>query len=404
MKKECRPIVIVCAGAACAPLWPAAAHAGTTIQAFADAQYQYNSNVFDLAPGAPVEGTGDLRHSDSYYAYGGIFNIDDKMSLQELKLNATFTQFDYDHFTQLTHTEYRFDGLWKWRLGARLAGQLEVLRTRAMVPFTQLLQTQISVGVQQRELASITYRVLQHWTIEGSGYTSQQQQPLAGAPDLQLNENEVAAGLRYLGGRALTVGLFASYQHGDYSHTNGTVIDPSYGQTTEAVTVSYSTSDRSTINGQAGYTHRISSDNLDTTSGITGSLTWIEKLTGKTTINLGIARNINSYLTTNGSELDTTATLQVTWHPTYRLSVAAGYTYTYSQYPEQGTPPDTNRLDHLQYTTLNIDYEFRSWLGIKPYAAIATRSSNVSSVNFNSTVYGIQVVAGWQNSPMKIFE
>ncbi len=368
----------------------------TYLKATGSGSYQYDSNVFDVPGGQPVPGTRDFRHEDSYYTYGGEFDVDHSWSQQDWYAAVIDTEYKYDHFTQLTHNEYRLKGGWKWRLGPRLNGTLEVARDHVMVPFTQVEQSQIVTNTDQREAGSIDYRLAQYWSIEGSGFTHSELEPLADAPQLRLKESQGAATLRYFGSAAVTWGISASYLHGAYSNASDFAVSPSYDQKNAAVLVDYAYSGRTTLDAIAGYSKRDSAAQNNTTAGFTAHLAFTDHLTGKTSLVVALDRTINSYLTNAGSEFDNSASLKINWQATYKLGIAAGYVWTYSEFPHQGIVPGTNRLDHLQYPSLYVDYEWRPWLALKPYANIQTRSSDYPGFSFNATSYGILLVYQWQ--------
>jgi hypothetical protein len=421
-------------------LTPATALAQLSVKASATGQYQYNTNVYDLQAGFPLPGTSDYQRADSYYAYGGELDLIDQISQQNLYVTAAGTQFDYDRFTQLTHDEYRFDGGWNWKLGSDFSGTLDVTRTRTMVAFTEIVQLLLAIQTEQRETAKASFQFLPNWRLDANGFTRNLQEPLPGAPDLQLTESGAGAGLNYGGTVGLTSGLSIGLAHGDYANTNG-VLAPVYDQKTAAFVLTYTPSAApgpvgpnggapvgpggqpvgpggaplvpggqyvgpngalvaggpSTFDGAVGYTQRTSPTGIDNLSGLTGHLEYTDQLTGKTSAQLALSRIINSYLTNAGSEIDSSLAAKVLWQMSYKIGLTAAYSWTYRDLPDQGFIPGTNRGDHLQFASLIIDYEALRWLAIKPYANIQTRSSNYYGGNFNATVYGASLIIQWQN-------
>ena len=81
-----------------------------------------------------------------------------------------------------------------------------------------------------------------------------------------------------------------------------------------------------------GYTNRVDPTNSGL-SGVTGSLTYQHMVSAKTTVNLGVNRTLQSYITTGGNEIDTTASTAVSYQATYKIGIRAGYAYTDSKYP-----------------------------------------------------------------------
>lgn len=419
-----------CSSAGAVLLWasaalPGIARAELVTQIAGVGTWQYNSNVYDVQAGFPIPGTclsvpfhpsilacpsSAYRYGDSYYSYGAQATLNETYSQQTWFLSGSLTRFDYDRFTQLTHNEYRLDGGWNWRLGDNWDGRLEVLRTRTMVAFTEIVQLELAVAIEQREAASIGYQFTPDWRVEASGFTHKVGEPLLGEPNLQLSESSGTVDAKYGGPSALVGGVAVSYSHGSYTGVTavpGAIPFFAYDQTTAGLTASYRPSTTtaallsgvSTFDGAVGWSQRTSPSNQSNLTGITGHLDYTNQVTGKTSVTLALDRAINSYLTNAASEIDSTAALRATWQATYRIAVAPAYSWIYRFLPLQGSTPGTNRGDHLQFASLAVNWVPRPWLTIKPYANYQTRKTNFYGGNFNATVYGVSVTVAWQHPP-----
>jgi hypothetical protein len=362
--------------------------------ATATAKYEYNSNVFDLSAGSVAVGVANSRRADWYQAYGASVEAIDTWDQDKLYATLNGKEFRYGYFTELNHTEYAFDGGLIWKAGKDLDGKLDVTRSRSMAPFTILLQTQISLTTDQKETAQIGWQFIPDWRVQGVGNYHTVDQPLVGSPDLKLAENSGQLTLQYLGRAGLVAGISGTYANGHYtgSLTNA---NPDYRQETLEFDANYQATGSSSFTGQAGYTRRTSPASVDNSSGPTGQLTYKNQLTPKTSVNVSVQHNIVSYITNSGSEVDTSVATGVTWQATYKLGVNANYTYTRSLLPSQGNTSGTNRVDHLQFANLKIDYQPLRWLWIQPYVNVQTRSSNFTGAAFNASVYGVSFDVLW---------
>jgi hypothetical protein len=377
---------------------PADAWAQFAGQASATGQFESDSNVFSLDSGASQISTNGSAPSDTFFAYGAKLDGKYLWGLQSFSASFGANEYKYQRFTELDHDAYSFDGGWKWKANSILDGSLDVARQRSMVQFQDLRidQTSLSVQTVQRESGLFNLKATSHWQIQGSAYTSQLEQPNQGAPDLKLTESGTTAGLRYVGFTGFTSGVTAGYITGSYqgavtTGTTGTSINPTYHQYNEGLTATYQ-SVRSTFDGQIGYSRRSSSAGTDETGGLTGALSFTEKLSSKTSFRLNLSRAIENYIANSGSEIDTSAGGNVSWQATYKLGVSLGYSYTHASFPAQGTDPSvSDRVDHAQNATFSLNYEPRRWLLIKPYANYSTRSSNVLGGDYNATSFGVSV-------------
>jgi hypothetical protein len=380
--------------------WPA--KAAVEVAASATAQYESNSNVYDIQSGFPVPGTTDFRRSDTLFTYGAELDLNYLIDRQKLFATLNTTEFHYDHFTVLDHNEYNVDAGWNWKLGKETDGTLEVTRNRTMVAFTNVTVAEFVLQTEQRESARIGFQFLPDWRIEGSGYYRTVDQSFVDQSGLNLKEDNVQAALKYVGIAGLTSGLSAGYTNGDYTGANA-LFNPSYRQTSVSLVANYVPTGRSTISGSLGYSDRTSVSTLNSISGITGEIDYSNRLTGKTTVQVQLSRVINSYLANVSSEIDTIAALNLYWQVTYKFGLAGGYSWTYRELPEQGNDPiNSNRIDRYQYASLKADYEPLRWLSIRPYVNLQTRSSNFIGGNFNSTVYGLYFTVQWQNFGKKM--
>jgi hypothetical protein len=359
-------------------------------------QYEHDSNVFDLPTGYTAPGLSSSERADSYYTYGAKGDLKYLWSQQSFNLALSGTEYRYDRFSQLNHSEYAFNGGWDFKFGSDWDGNVNVSRNRSMVPFSEVYQSAIALQTEQRESADIGFHFAPDWRIEASGYSRALDEPLVGAPNLELKEYDGKAVLQFVGVSHLTAGAGVDYLSGEYSGTGtitgaNAILDPDYRQITESVVAKYVPSDISSIDASFGYSKRSSTDALNSVSGATGSLTYHRALTGKTSVALTVSRAIIAYIADNGSEIDSTADARVVWQATYKTGVSLGYTYTYRNLPGQGALPGDTRIDHVELATLNIDYEPFRWLSVKPYANVQTRRSDVVFGSYNATVYGINV-------------
>ena len=381
------------------------AHAQVAATVSATGQYQYNSNIFALQRGF-LPAPGYYSDAASYYAYGAGLNLSDQISLQNIYLRGTDTEYKYDHFG-LSHNEYALDAGWLWKVGDDLNGNFDISRAHTMVPFQELttLTTaalQLYTSTDQRETATVDYQFNSRWGLDGTAFTDRDEEPLLGEPDLVLSDSGAGLALRVGGNGELKGSLAANYQHGDY--TNAILyLSPAYNQWDWNVGIAYQPVPQGSptvVDFAIGETTRSSAFNYDSTSAWTGHLNFTRVLTGKTTVKLGLLRDVSSYLATASSATDTAATLSATWQATFKTGFGLGYTVDYSLYPgyvlQPGGPPRA-RGDHYQYATFTVTYATTRWLTIMPYFNFQTRRSNLYGANFNATQYGVAVTLAWQN-------
>jgi hypothetical protein len=219
--------------------------------------------------------------------------------------------------------------------------------------------------------------------------------PLQLYPDYAEHETGAHLGISYLGVANLSYGVAYDHINGNFSYAPD--VGP-YTQSSGSLKVNYVLSGLDSLNGALGYSRRDQTvgNQIGTTNGslsaVTGSLGYARQLTGKTSFWFQAVRAINSYAAAGGAEVDTSASMGVSWQATYRLNVSASGGYTRSTFAGQVIPGSTatGRYDHSPSETLNVTYDALRHLRIKAYFQRQSRSSNYELYSFGDTFVGIQ--------------
>jgi hypothetical protein len=379
---------------------PMAAFAQFQASPYAGETYEYNTNIFYLPSSqpAPVGNSGPTFADSSLRSFAG---IDAAYLWDQQKFYAIgeVRRFDYDHFSYLDHNEELGIGGLTWKLARILDGNAEYRYERSMVPFTQLVDTtELVLQSETIVKASANVQVTPDWQWQNVAKYRDLESPRSGAPDLTLREDSLREAMHYVGVANLSAGLDLEYLAGKFTNYPN-ALTPTYYQTTAQLAATYGVSGVSNFNGALGYTRR-SDPGSANLSGVTGELGYRRNLTAKTSVNFELNRSVNSYVTTGGGETDTTAGLSASWNATYKIFVNVGYRWTYSKYLDSAIPPSTSdRIDHNQTATLDVDYNVLRWLAIRAYCHYAVRDSNQSLFSFSSTSYGLQFLARVFQSP-----
>ena len=390
----CAPAgLLVCVGFAGLAL-PGQAHAQLAGSASATAQYESNSNLFAQQFGTTQPASGNHQGSTTDFSYGALFSGTYSVGKQQFYASANAHKFDYEQFSDLDHTEYGFNAGLRWQLTEILNGDVEVSRTRSMVPFLDLTGSSVlplSLFTAQKESFQLGLKLGPEWKLDGSAYTTEGAQPEPGAPDQQLTETGGTVDLEYAGLGPFNSGVTASYTSGGYAGLVN-ASDSNYSQVTAGLVADYKL-ERTSFTGQVTYSRRTSDAGPDRVSGLTGSISFTDQLTAKTSFSLTVGRAINTQYLNLGTEFDTDASVSVNWKATHKISVTLGYSFTYRAFPGQEFGPDAYPVDYQQYANLGISYQLLRWLQIAPYANLQTRRANVAGRDFNATVYGVTLTA-----------
>jgi hypothetical protein len=376
---------------------PASAVAGGTLTPYVAEDVEHNSNIFDVQTSVPIAGYPSAALGDTFFetraGVDGVYRLEQ----QQFFGTAEFRRFDYDKFTDLDHNEYLIDGGLKYKIDQIIDGTLEYRHEQRMVQFQDLTDaTYLIVETENTANASLNVNFTPEWRLESRLRDHELDSPRSDVPQLSLHEDAIHEGLRYLGVSNLSAGIDVEYLQGQYRH-DPLALDPYYHQTSEYLAGNYLVSGLTNFNAALGYTSRTDPTNSGTTgagSGVTGNLGYQHALTGKTTLNLGLRRALSTYLTTGGSEIDTTASVGATFQATYKIRLRASYDYTNSKFPDTPIGLDSpERTDHFQTANLDASYQVLHWLSIRPYVRYQTRHSNIAIDSFNSNAVGIELLA-----------
>lgn len=386
------------------------ARAATTFSPYATVGIEYNSNVF-AAPSdqPPLAASGDYALGDTITHYLAGATAKFAWERDELSLNGDVEQFEYQHFDELDHGEYKFGGLFNYHLGPIVDGSLEYQQRRYMAPTADTMTTQLEINTDR--LASGTVRILvtPEWRFGLQPKWHQLDTPLPDYPNFALQENIADATLDYLGFAKVTAGLLAEYTDGKYSNIAAAT---KYTQWTEQLTANYAVTGLSSFNGQIGFTHRNSAlvdpaeagttpdggqgGDVGQTSAVTGALGFHRALSVKTSVDLRVFREVDSYTAGANSEIGTGGEVGVKWDPDVKISVTLHYRLATDSI--QGNLATTNvndRTDHLHSASADLTYKAASWLTVRPYVEYDKRTSNDADANYNATRYGIELTARW---------
>jgi hypothetical protein len=405
-RRELAALACAAAGLVAVP----GAHAVTTFAPFATAGVVYDSNVFavpSFAPPFAATGNTALGDTIAHYLIGATATFG--WESDDLKLTAQGERFDYHRFDELNHNEYKLDGLFDWTLGPIIDGTLEYSQWRYMAALADILSTQLEINTDRSAIGTARILIAPEWRFSLQPKWHELDSPLPDYPNFGLHETYGTATLEYLGVAKLAAGLLLQYGDGTFHD----IVDATrYHQTSEQLTANYAVTGLSSFNGQVGFTQRNSSyvypeqavgaagggagGAAGKTSTLTGSLGLHRQISVKTSVDLKILREVDSFVAGANPEITTGGDLGIKWDPDVKFSVALHYRYTLAKIEGNiVTNGFVNRTDHPQVGTLDVFYKARPWLTFRPYFERDQRTSNYALANYTATIYGIELTVHW---------
>ena len=382
----------VAAGLLC---WQASAYAeGADLFTLnAAAAVVHDSNLYRLPPNANLPA---LIGSDSAADQIAITSLGIKLSkdysLQHLELDLNLGDYRYQNFSHLNNTTKNYSAAWRWSYTPRLRGSLSTDRKETLNDFSDVL------GYEQRNLrTNVTSRLDGAYEIDGNWRV------VAAASDVSLTApatrnadtlmRGVEVGLRYVYLSYSQWGYVLRSYHGSYRfaipQANG-LTEEQFDQINHDVTLRWALNENSTARflvTSLQRTHpRVAQLDFN---GLGGSATLSHKFSGKTSVELGWTRDIESYQTTTSNHTRTdrisiAPALQISAHTQLRLRherVQRDYLGTGSAM----TATSIQRKEDQQETSLMLDWQPRSRITLSAAVQDTRRSANLAGLDFQST-------------------
>ncbi len=391
-----------------APAW-----AAVDFNPFATVSIQHNSNVFARAEDQPpFSNLGNTALGDTIEQYTAGANAIFAFGRDSLTLSAQGSKFDFNRFDTLNHYEGKFGGLLLFHLGTGVEGDFNYLQSRQMASLADTLAQQLEIQNEKKASAELKFRLNPRWRFNVAPSWHDFESPLPQYPLFGYTERAGAGQLEYQTTQKFSAGLREEYLKGDFHDIAAAT---RYHQTNTQLTANYAVTGFSTFDGNVGYSRRqdelinpgdvnapaVGGKGVGTTSALTGALGYNRRLSSKTSFDLRIFRQVESYVAGANSEISTGAEGGVKWDPDMRFSISMRYRY--STQSIQGALITANffgRVDHTRDALLNVEYRPFFWLTVRPYVIRQDRSSNFHEANFNATVVGIDFTAR-RSQPLK---
>jgi hypothetical protein len=354
---------------------------------------QNDSNLFAVPSEAPVNDPhGVPRFSDTVATFKAGFDFNYLFDRQRLYATVEGRKVEYEHFTDLNHSEYLVNLGLAWKLTSRFDGLVDFRREKKIIAFADADLTDLQIQTDQVLKGTFNVAVTPEWRLETQASLHTLDYPIAQSPDFRLQEGLEGIGIKYVGIANLAYGIEATHIDGNYlgvSHASD------YKQSTGQFAMKYTLKEVTRLNAAIGYTERAIQGTSTSISGVTGLVGYERQLTGKTSVNLLFQRAINSYYTAGSSEIDTGGTAGVAWQATPKLGLALSYQRVRSTF-EGETLADAltlGRKDNSSYSSFELRYRPFRWFSIRPYIRRQVRTSNIQQFTYNDTSIGIEMLA-----------
>ena len=372
---------------------------------YVSAQVEHDDNVFRDRDGDEAEAVrGDRKRDDTHMRYRAGFTSNYTAGLQKLRLDASGSKFEYDEFTDLDHKEYDVLGSLDWQIGSLLKGTLEARDRRELQGFETFANISDRSMRDQTDASLVTkLRVFNDWEIRPRGRVARARYSLDATRNQDLDEDEAAIALSYLGRASLSFGIEAVMTQGDFIRRDpGDGIIEEYDQQTYQFVGSWNPSPVASMDFSLGASDRNNKgQNVDDDNDVVGSLMLKRTLSDKTSLYGGVSRGIYSAQEQGESSVvATSVNLGAYWSATPYLTLNSYAYYSQEKFKDSviGDVGDEDREDEVLSFQLSLIWAPRPWINITPNLAYADRTSDVDAEEYDAFQAGLELKLLW---PMK---
>lgn len=370
---------------------------------YVSTQIEHDDNIFRDRDGDEAELIrGDDQRDDTRMRYRAGFTSNYTAGLQKLKLEGFGSKYEYDHFDDLDHKEHNVLGSLDWQIGSLLKGTLEARDRRELQGFETFAGTSDRSMRDQTDGSLVTkLRVFNDWEIRPRGRITRARYSLDATRNQDLDEEEAALALSYLGRSSLSFGVEAVVTQGEFIRRDpGDGIIEDYDQQTYQIVGSWNPSPVASMDFSLGASDRNNKgQNVDDDKDVVGSLMLKRGISEKTSIYGGVSRGIYSAQEQGESSVVATSiNLGAYWAATPYLTFNTYAYYAQEEYQDSVIGDDENREDEVLSIQMSLIWAPRPWINITPNLAYADRTSDVDAEEYDAFQAGLELKLLW---PMK---
>jgi exopolysaccharide biosynthesis operon protein EpsL len=292
---------------------------------YAYARVLHDSNLFRVSGSQEaITVTGDDKKDDTIGYLGAGLKSDLKLSRQHLFLDADVAQVSYDQFDDLDHTRIKGRAAWGWQLGNLWSGNLGYLYNKELSSFNENQNPEKDMRTAHTGYFDAGYQISPDWALVGTANYIDTAYQKRDRLDRVSTTGQLE--VQYRNTLNTRLGIRAKYTDNDLKNNQlvaGSLVSNDSTETELSGVLYWEGSAKSSLEARLGYTE-LRYDDLDNRdfNGLSGRLTYVWAITGKTRMNLAIWRETSSL----GDEITTYVlsqgiSLKPAWSVTRKISL-----------------------------------------------------------------------------------
>lgn len=397
-----RAILLAAACAASAP----SAMAAVDMSANVTVGGQYDTNARQLASiEAPPPGAGSVARDDaSTYVTASVNAAVGGGGPLRAGVRASYTHSESMRLETLDHDDYSFSAGVDWRPSQVFDVSLLATQDRLPLGLADVGGDETAPQVTQRYQGTIRLRPTPKWQLSLTPGWSEIKTSLPEADGFALREAGAAAAIEFLGAGRLVPGISATHMEAKYSGVENAT---RYKQQSLSGTLAYRLTEVTRFNlvlGQSWRTTHLREPSMDPdalanegrTSAFTGSLSAFRRLTAKTSMDVSVFRNFESYDAGVNLSIGTGFRAGVNWDATAKVSAALSATHTWSSIDNiDFGGVSVKRNDLVRTYSLGVNYRATRAVSFGTSVTRHIRRSELWSDQYNNTVVNLALTVSF---------
>lgn len=372
-----------------------------TFRPYVRADYAYDSNLFRLEndnQARALLGTSDK--SETYRSLAGGIDMDWRVQRQIVKARLEANQRRFDTYKQQNFNGYHGLLQWDWRVGKYAAGDLGSSVVRTQSSFSDLQNPIRNLLTTRQNYAHGGINLALPWQLNLGVVRTDAENSATSQQVLNYQENRYSAGIEYQTTKGSTLEFVTQYRQGQYPNRQIVSLAPvanDYRQYDNGLVGAWAPTAKTQLKGQLNYTRRLYGEVPQRNfSGITGRAAAEWMVTGKTSIDLALYRDIGVVENNTASySLNQGLALSADWRPTAKLAFigrAVRERQTYEGDPGFVLSNAPTRQDDVTHLQLEAQYKIlrKTKVGLVVQHGERQSSQALAGYGFNSAQVSVR--------------
>ena len=352
---------------------------------------EHDSNVFRLPGSSP-------RQSDTYGVTTLGLKLDKRYGLQRIELDVSAQDYRYQHNTALDFTAINYVAAWRWSLTPRFTGNVTADRSE-YIDNTSLVQ---STGV-------VNHRTEAAKGIDGEYDLGSAVRLVGGVFDHSVNNSATAVsianttvtggdvGVKYVFNTGNTLAYRYLKGNGEYNGLSASTLPSrNFSDVEHEFSFELRPSGSTSVQGRVSHLERKRDDSaVSEFSGVVGRVNANWVITGKSSLDVGVIREISSYQPSAlipSYFVGGRVYISPVWKPTEKTAVRLRLDEGVRYYKGSLEPGYAGRRDTLNQSGVSFEWEPRRNVKLAASLAYDKRSSNIQNLDYKANVLGLSAL------------